>query len=296
MKWRILFRWSLAILIIVFLIRYLFLSWGDLVAYDFSLNIGLFLVSYLFVIAHLIFVALGWGLILNLLEKNKLSLLKGIRIRTFADFGRFVPGKVWLVLGRIEMCKKFGLRTSTVTFSTLMEVFMNLLSACLLAVLIFILFVGGELSQYSWYFVIFVPILLIFLHPKLFNLVMKSLSKFLKKDFVRIKAKYYYLLSLLSVFVVAWLLLGVGFYLMVNSLYAIGISNLLTLTAVLAVAWVFGFVMIFVPAGIGFREIALSYLLSFFLPEPIAVLVAILARFWLISGEVLTAFIFWWIR
>ena len=42
----------------------------------------------------------------------------------------------------------------------------------------------------------------------------------------------------------------------------------------------------FAPAGLGVREGALTYLLSFFVPLPIATVIALLTRPWIMTTEI----------
>ncbi|HLC02299.1 MAG TPA: lysylphosphatidylglycerol synthase domain-containing protein [Anaerolineales bacterium] len=93
-----------------------------------------------------------------------------------------------------------------------------------------------------------------------------------------------------SAFVVScvfWLALGASFrqlVLAINpsvSLSWIGAASLFSL------AWCVGFVVVFVPAGLGIREAALAFLLSRFLPEGDALAVALLARLWWMGAEAL---------
>ena len=130
------------------------------------------------------------------------------------------------------------------------------------------------------------------MHPRIFQTFIRFIAKLLKKEYVGSQIEYSYLLSLLSVFFVAWILLGFGFYLMTYSLYPESSAYIFPLIGVFAISWAAGFLVIILPGGLGLREAVLSYLLSFFLPVPIAIIVSLLSRLWLLGGEILTALIF----
>ena len=66
---------------------------------------------------------------------------------------------------------------------------------------------------------------------------------------------------------------GVGFYLFVTSVYPVMPDYILFLTGALAVSSMLGLMAIFAPSGLGVREGALVYLLSFIMATPIAVIV-----------------------
>ena len=288
MNWKDLLKWGLVGLIFVFLFRFLYNSWGDVQNYEFELNWWLFIFSYVFLFLHFVLISVGWDLLLKVLNGKKLPIMKALRIRVLSDFGRFVPGKVWLILGRINYCKKWGISSDVVTYSSLMEIFIGQISAVILFMLVFLLY-SHQLTSYALIILVFLPAMLTLLHPELFNTFMKFASKLFKKKFVRTNIKFSFMLSLISVFILAWVMMGIGFFLMANAVYPIGLDLLFPFIAVYSISWVLGFVMIFLPAGLGFREAVMTFLLSFFVPVPIAILLAVLSRLWAISGEMLAA-------
>ncbi len=292
MMWKKLLQWVFIGLVFVFLGHFLWTSWGELQGYEFSVDLWLLALAVLCAVFHFIFIAVGWGLLLRRLHRPGLTLSQAVRVRTVSDFGRFIPGKVWLVVGRVQMAAKYGIPKDVSAFSTLLEIYVNILSTLILFVLVFLVYTHSVLSWYALYILAFLPVPIFLLHRRFFNKSMKLLAKVLKRVFVRSKIPFHYMLSLLSVFLVAWVVLGLGFFLLVAAVYPVSWSLLFPLTGIFALAWALGFVMIFLPAGLGFREAVLSYLLSFFLPLPIAILVALLSRIWLVGAEILTAGLF----
>ena len=285
-------KWIFVLVIFVFLFRFLYLSWGEISSYDLELNWIPFLASYLFAFAYYILVAVGWSRILRSLKKLNISLLKAVKVRTFSDFGRFIPGKVWLILGRIHYCKKWGYSSGIVVLSTFMEIFLQLVAATMFFILVFSFSRIELLNGYLWVLIFVIPFLILLMHPKFLNFIFVKVGKLLKKDFVRIKSKFADILEAFLIFFIAWIFLGVGFYLMVYSIYPLGVDYVLVLGASFALAWILSFLAIFVPAGLGVREALITYLLSLFLPLPVAALIAVVSRLWFVSAEVITALIF----
>lgn len=285
-------RWTFVVLTLGFLIYVLYTNWKQMQGYTFHLSWGLFLFSYLFLFLHFVLVALAWGLLVRALKKPGVPLLDALRIRTISDFARFLPGKVWFIIARVHLCKKYKIPTDIIVFSVLLEEYLNIFSTLLLFITIFFVVAHPLLTTYALYLFLFLPIPFLILHPRFFKPFLRLVAQFLKRPYVSFQIRYSYLVSLLSVFFVAWILLGVGFYFMTTSLYPVDASLLLPLTGVFAIAWAAGFLIIILPGGLGLREAVLSYLLSFFVPLPIAIIVSLLSRLWLISGEALTALIF----
>jgi uncharacterized membrane protein YbhN (UPF0104 family) len=79
---------------------------------------------------------------------------------------------------------------------------------------------------------------------------------------------------------------GIGFYLFVDSVYPVTPSYILFLTGALAISSTLGLVAIFAPSGLGVREGALVYLLSFMMATPVAVIISVLTRIWMTLIEI----------
>ncbi len=272
------------------------MNWEEMKAYDFEISWGYFLLSYVFLFVHFVLIALAWGLLLRALQKPGVPLKAALRIRTISDFARFIPGKFWFVMYRIHLCKKYNLSSAMIAVSALMEEFLNIFSTILLFVFVFFIVTHDPLTSYAFYVFLFLPILFFLMHPRVFQWFIKLAAKLFKKEYVHSKISYGYLLSLLSVFFLAWVLLGFGFYLMAYAVSPIGIELFLPLSGVFAISWAAGFLVIVLPGGLGLREAVLGYLLAFFVPVPIAILLSLLSRLWLVSGEILTAFIFRFVK
>ncbi|MDP3728623.1 MAG: lysylphosphatidylglycerol synthase domain-containing protein [bacterium] len=293
---KIVLQWIFIIATIGFLFYTLYINWEELKGYDFTISWGYFILSYLFLFVHFVLIALAWGLLLRALQKPGVPLLQALRIRTISDFARFIPGKFWFVMFRIRLCKKYNLSPAMIAVSALMEEFLNIFSTILLFIFVFIIVSHETLTSYALYVSLSLPLFFFLMHPLVFQWFIKLAAKLFKKEYVKSKIQYTYLLSLLSVFFLAWIILGFGFYLMSYAVYPMGIELFLPLTGVFAIAWAAGFLVIVLPGGLGLREAVLGYLLAFFFPVPIAILLSLLSRLWLISGEVLTAFVFRFIK
>lgn len=295
-RWKFVLQCSFILFVVGFLLYTLYKNWEDVRAYDFSISWEYFLLSYFFLFVHFVLIALAWGLLLRALQKPGVPLRAALRIRTISDFARFLPGKFWFVMFRIHLCKKYKLSSAVIAVSALMEEFLNIFSTILLFIVVFFLVGHDPLSSYALWLFFLLPIPLILMHPRVFQAFIKTVARILKKGYVESSVSYGYLLSLLSLFFVAWVLLGFGFYLMTYAVYPVGLTSFLPLTGVFAISWAAGFLVIVLPGGLGLREAVLSYLLAFFLPVPFAILLSLLSRLWLISGEILTAVIFRFVK
>jgi len=105
----------------------------------------------------------------------------------------------------------------------------------------------------------------------------------------RIDLTYRQVLGFVGLYVGLWVLFGLAFFLFARRLTPLGWIRYLPVTGVYALAWVIGMVSVFAPAGIGVREGVLSILLAQYLPEPTAIVAALLSRLWITLAELVCA-------
>src|SRR3990167_5430542 len=151
--WKSVLQWFFILLIIGFLLYTLYMNWEELKGYHFQISWGYFLISYIFLFLHFVLVALAWGLLLRALQKPGVPMLQALRIRTISDFARFLPGRVWFIMVRIHLCRKYKLSSAMIAVSALMEEFLNILSTILVFIFVFLVFTYDPLTQYAWYLV-----------------------------------------------------------------------------------------------------------------------------------------------
>jgi uncharacterized membrane protein YbhN (UPF0104 family) len=63
-------------------------------------------------------------------------------------------------------------------------------------------------------------------------------------------------------------------------------QTILFLTGALAISSTLGLIALFAPSGLGVREGALVYLLSFMMATPVAVIISVLTRIWMTLIEI----------
>ncbi|MGZ3524219.1 MAG: hypothetical protein ACXU9L_05455, partial [Thermodesulfobacteriota bacterium] len=107
-----------------------------------------------------------------------------------------------------------------------------------------------------------------------------------KREPISLSITYSQILGVLFVCILSWIVGGVGFYLFVASVYPVSSQYLLFLTGALAASSMLGLMAIFAPSGLGVREGALVYLLSFLMATPIAVIISVLTRIWMTLIEI----------
>jgi uncharacterized membrane protein YbhN (UPF0104 family) len=140
--------------------------------------------------------------------------------------------------------------------------------------------------QVGWLILAFPLLAFIFLHPKVLQKILNWILVQFKREPISLSISYSHILWILFVCVVSWGVGGIGFYLFVGSVYPVSSKYILFLTGALAISSTLGLIAIFAPSGLGVREGALVYLLSFMMATPVAVIVSILTRIWMTLIEI----------
>lgn len=96
-------------------------------------------------------------------------------------------------------------------------------------------------------------------------------------------------------YLLVWMGFGLAFYILVSSMTPIEPASLPQIVTGFAFAYIVGYLAVFVPGGLGVREGALVFALTFFLSQSLAISLALLARLWMTLGEVALAAIAWWL-
>ncbi|MGZ3495027.1 MAG: hypothetical protein ACXWM6_10665, partial [Thermodesulfobacteriota bacterium] len=140
-------------------------------------------------------------------------------------------------------------------------------------------------TRYGW--LILLSLLgLAFLHPRVLQSVLNWVLMKWKREPISLSISYLQILLVLFVCILSWMVGGIGFYLFTASVYPVSLQYLLFLTGALAASSMLGLMAIFAPSGLGVREGALVYLLSFLMATPIAVIISVLTRIWMTLIEI----------
>ncbi len=204
-----------------------------------------------------------------------------------SQLAKYLPGGVWVAPARAVTFSQVGVPIAVGGLTVLFELYILLLAGVLLFLPFSHFFIQDERLHFVRYFWGLTPLLLLALHPRFINFVLRFVGKNLNQ--FRYQTKGRSLLLVLVIDILFWLLVGLGLYwliLGVNSELSFG--NWLPLSAAFSLAWVGGFISFLTPAGIGVREGLLTLLLSPLLPTPLPAFIAILARIWWTVAELIS--------
>jgi len=269
-----------------FLGRALYGNWEEVRTYQWSFDYPLLALSLGVMLASLSLYAWQWKFSLQKLGAA-IGFLKVWRIYFVANLGRYIPGKVWQFMGWFYLLEREGVSpVQTLTGMAINQVLQNMTGLALA----FVVLAGpraAELSERLLPFLVLIPLGLIVVQPPVLEKLLNGALHLFKRESVTIELTAWDLARFAVLHLFIWLCYGLAFYLFIRALYPVPLERLPALAGVFAGAWVLGFLSFLAPGGLGVREGILIYLLGFYLPSHVAIVVALLSRLWATAAELM---------
>ena len=273
-------RWgglAAGLLILGFLAFALIDGWKAVSEYEWDLDPALFTLSCLVLALFYVMSGLGYTAIQDDMHSPGPPRRVTLAIWAKSLLGRYVPGNVLMVVGRVVLAYERGVPRRVTLGATAYEQVLTLGVAALGSVLYIALFAGEDRSAGLWLLAL-VPLGLLFLHPRVFGpLTAWALRKAGREPLPRLIPGGR-LVVLLGWYTLVAGVLGVGIWLGVRAAAGsaagspaeVGLAFLLSF-AVSMVAFIF-------PSGLGVREGAFALALAQNLPTGVAVALSVGTR------------------
>jgi uncharacterized membrane protein YbhN (UPF0104 family) len=283
---RQLVRGGLALVVLVFIVLAI-RSQGDEIADGLSrLSIGTIVLAFIAVVAGQVATALSWRALLTGLG-SPLPLAVAGRVFLLAQLGKYLPGSLWPVLAQAELGRDHGVPRSRSAVAAVAVLVVGLVVGAVVAVGFLSLSATGALRTY-WY-IVFVPVLgLVALSPPVLERLLALAFKVTRRPAADTAIGGRALLTSAAWSLVQWLCFGVQAWLLARGLGGADARLFLLATGAYAMAWVVGFLIVFVPAGAGAREAALVLVLGPTIGNANALALALVSRVLTIAGDLLT--------
>ncbi|HVP80502.1 MAG TPA: hypothetical protein VMV04_21670 [Thermodesulfobacteriota bacterium] len=281
-------KWVIALAIFVFLGKMVRDHWSQVKDTPFTLQPFPFILSTL-IFAFSYFIQVWAWYLITLKLKIAVSFPETIKSWFYSQLGKYLPGKIWLFLGRIYSYELRGKPKKLVSVALYFEMVTVVIAGGMifLAALVLVretryVYFGKQLWWLGPLFILAFGSV----HPQVLQKIMNWVLTLIRREPISLSVAYLDVLWILVICIVAWLVGGLGFYLFVNSIYRVAFQSILFLTGALAISSTLGLIAIFAPSGLGVREGALVYLLSLMMVTPVAVIISILTRLWMTFIEI----------
>jgi len=247
-------------------------------------------------IPHLFWVASIWRSILRSFNQT-ITWVEAWKTCSISSLGRYIPGKIWLFVGKATYAKKLGLGSTEIGISMILELVGNMLGAGIVSVfcLLYSDILFQEFTGNIWLFGAAGLVSVVFVHPRvLIPLLNKVLSLF-KQDPINARYNARSLYSLVFRYVLDWVYQGILFFILVRQIAdGIFVAQFPTFLFVFTFSWLVGFLSLLTPGGIGVREgIMLLLLQKAGIQSQPAIYIAILSRIWMTIPELIMGSWFW---
>lgn len=263
-------------------------NWTALRAFHWQIDPLLLAASVVAQVGVLVWGVYVWSLVMRGLRGARVPFRPLLHVWATSSLARYIPGgAVWQLAAASQMAETRGLSRGRMVTSLLIHSGLVAMVAGVIGVLVLPLRAirtGGLPPWAPWLSLAVVFVV----HPRVINFGLSVLNRLTRRDLLRWEASWAYGIGLLLLQGVSWLLYGGSYWIFLRSLAPFPVSAVLQVTGVFSVSFLGGFLS---PSmgGVGVREVAMQRLLEPFFPPSVAVLVAVVARFWTIAAELLTA-------
>lgn len=275
---------ALVLAVAYFLGSYLARSWSSIRAYEWTFAPGWLALSALAFLAFYAAQALAWWLLLRGFDlSSPLPLCTATWAKSVLI--RYLPGSVFMFVGRAWMCHSQGLPVDRVSAAMIYEQALGVCSA-LVALAAFFPFweYRPGLTALG---LLLIPVIVALLHPRLFGPLSAWGLRLLRRPPLGVVLPFRRTVALLAYFSFTWLLCGAGAWLLGRALVGLQVAALPLVIAAYALAYVAGMVAFIFPSGIGVREAVLTASLARWLPGGVALAWALFLRLWVTLIELL---------
>lgn len=271
--------------------------WGQIQQIQWRFNGWYLSLSIVLVVMGIVGWAIVWSWMLQQLGQQRLSLRETIRVYIYSNAAKYAPGAVWNYFARVYLGQKQGVKARRMWTANLIEVVVSLCTGL-------ILYTGSLLWPHVHHpfltkqqLVILTTILLAVTSPPvlhMLDLLIRKLQRQQNFQHQPVILSWGSFVGYVAFSCITWLLIGLAFYFLVQSIYPLPLSYLPEAIGVWSLSVIVGLAAIGIPQGLGVKEGILVVALNAIVSMPVAISISVISRFWLIACD-LIAMLSWWL-
>lgn len=271
------FRAGFLIVAIVAAIYAVASNWGEVSEALRALPAWLVAVEVLLSFGYVYLTMASWRLVLNDVG-TPVNATVASRIFFSSQVAKYLPGGVWNFVAAAEVGRDYEISRRRSVCALLVSIVISIVTGMILAILAVVLGPDNVRENYGWLIAV-LPLALIALCPPILNRLVNFALKVLGREPLEDVMTWRKTLRAALWALVAWCVAGLQLWLMLGQLgMPATVPTFLLATGGYALGWTAGFLVFFVPAGAGVREVALGAVLSTVAPAGVVVVVVLLAR------------------
>ena len=290
--WRRLLQIVVLVAVVCFLGRSIVGQWGAIRAHPWHLNAYWLIGSAAMIWCDFVILIALWRYLLAGIAGRALPWRSAYRVWFLSNMGKYLPGKIWTVMGMVYLLQGRGFAAPAVLAAAILNQAFSILSGAILVVIVLGSRALNGLPVLP--IALGLAVTLVILYPPWFAwLINRGLRRFGYAP-ISIPLSFGRGLLLFLAYALTWLVYGVAFWVMLQGM-SVNPGPILEVSAVFAGAYLIGFLAVFAPGGLGVREGALAVLLKPYLGTGLASLAAVASRLWMSIVEMLGLVpLLWW--
>lgn len=270
------------VLVLGFLAWALIDGWSSVAGYDWDVDVGILALGCLVLLAFYAASGLGWVGIMGRLHAPGPPARVTLSIWARSLLGRYVPGNVLMVLGRVVLNHERGVPRRTTLAATVYEQLLTLGVAAAGAVAFVAAYDGG--GARIWLLGL-VPLGLLALHPRIFGPLSTRALRLARREPLPRLIPTGPLAALLAWYTLTAGLLGVGIWLLVRSAAGAEVGGPWFVGSAFLLSFAVSMLAFIFPSGLGVREGAFALALAQNVPGSVAVALSVGTRVMLTMVE-----------
>ncbi len=231
----------------------------------------------------------GWGRIVGHVAGFG-RFFPNARVYALSNLPRRIPGPFWYMLGRVHLYRAEGVAPTETLVATVLEILLLITTGAVTALLAQPFSQTHHPVQVGLTASLFLVALLL-LQPAVFNHIAHSLLKRMGGN-GPVAVTYRGLGLPALAYFLGWVLTGTSLFLAARAVVSLPWARLPETIGLWAISGTIGLLTSLFLFGLAVREVALSLLLAAYIPQPLAVAVAVLFWFLLTAGELFWAGVF----
>lgn len=264
----------------------LYRNWEELAQYEWQLDYRPLALSFVLYSTALFVAIWGWHSIMSHLG-SKARLARDAKLYCYSNLARRLPTFVWLFASRAYLYEREGIAKRVTSLGTLLELSVIALTGVMISLSTTDPFTHAWLRERrgAVILVLFAPLVVLLIRPGFLVEGLNILLVKLHRERVSVALRRRDILWWSLLYSLVWLLGGLSLFSLIEALHPLPASSLPLVISAWSLSGLVGLFNFALPLGVGVKELALAYLLSFCLPLPAAIVISIASRIWLTLCE-----------
>lgn len=262
-------------------------NWNYITSYEWQFHPVDLILVIIFLIPIYFINVLAWHYILLSLNQN-INYKDNLRIWTFSNLARFIPGSVFQYPSRVLFLQKYNIPKKVSVVALFLEFALNI-GVGIFVIALFSLFTRPSNNlDYAIQMSSLIVLLGIFCWLILLNNLSKQIIKLLNRfgiDLPQISIKY--LVYACILFFILFILGGISLLFVTRNITPVELNSIFEFIKIYALSWLIGYLVVLAPGGLGVQEITMSTLLGKIIPVPVALIIVIVFRIVLYISELI---------